>query len=101
LTLIFSNQKRPRVPHACAFCAQGWDSTEASRIGFVLQVILGGAALQRCGKGPGAPRLAVFETWDAASVSFLEFDARPFFITNKLLCPITDPQRELRDNESH
>ena len=33
------------MPHSCAFCAQEWDSTEASRVGFVLHVILGGAAL--------------------------------------------------------
>jgi|SRR5208282_1095640 hypothetical protein len=73
-----------RVPHPCAFCAQGWDSREASRMGFVLHVILGGAA-------PGAPRLAVFETWDAASVSLLESDARPFFITNNLCTPSQTP----------
>jgi hypothetical protein len=40
------------VPHPCAFFAQGWDSTEASRMGFMLHMVLGGAALQRCGNCP-------------------------------------------------
>ena len=26
-----------RVPHPCAFCAQGWDSTDTSRLGLSLQ----------------------------------------------------------------
>jgi hypothetical protein len=38
-----------RVPHPCAFCAQGWDFRVVSRVEFVLHVILGGAALQRGG----------------------------------------------------
>ena len=40
-----------RVPHPCAFFAQGWDSTLASRRDLLLHLLLGGAALQRCDRG--------------------------------------------------
>ncbi len=87
--------RKSRVPHPCAFCAQGRDSTTLSVLGSsACRGCIAGCPILACSvrKGgiplrypswdlrraevalPGAPRFAIFETWDSTALYLLGID---------------------------